>query len=71
MRPKQKKTGKLIKKIKANKSTWEVYSYKLKGKNYFGNRLVRLNGYIIIENLGFETINGAVHNIGVIQKSLK
>jgi hypothetical protein len=71
MRPKQKKTGKLIRKIKANKSTWEVYSYKLKGKNYFGNRLVRQNGYIIIENIGFKSMTGAILNIGVIQNSLK
>lgn len=70
MRPMQKKTGKVLKKIKAKKSSWEVYSYKDKGKNYFGNRLVRLNGYIILENKGFQTMQGAIHNIAVIQKSI-
>jgi uncharacterized protein YegP (UPF0339 family) len=70
MRPKQKKTGKLLKKIKSKKSTWEVYSYKEKGKNYFGNRLVRQNGYIILENNGFQTMQSAIHNINVITKSI-
>ncbi len=70
MRPKQKKTGKIIKKIKAKKSTWEVYQYKDKSKTLFGNRLVRLNGYIILDNKGFQTQQGAEWNIGVITKSL-
>lgn len=70
MRPKQKKTGKIIKKIKANKSTWEVYQYKDKSKTLFGNRLVRLNGYIILDNKGFQNLKSAELNIGVITKSI-
>lgn len=70
MRPKQKKTGKIVKKIKAKKSTWEVYQYKDKSKTYFGNRLVRLNGYIILDNKGFQNIQSAERNIGVITKSI-
>jgi uncharacterized protein YegP (UPF0339 family) len=68
MRPKSKKTGKIIKTIKGKKGKWEIYSYKQNNKTYYANRLVSANGWIICDNTGFIKLESAEMNIGKIKK---
>lgn len=68
IRPKSKKIGKTIKKIKGKGGIWEVYSYNVKSKKFFANRLVAKNGWIVCTNNGFTTLKNAELNIEKVQK---
>jgi len=70
MRPKQKKTGKTIEKIKGKKATWEIYVSITKGVKTYGNRLVSKNGYIICNNWGFKTQLSCLNNIKAITEAV-
>lgn len=69
MKSKTKRPGKVIATLPAKKGKWEIYSYHLKGKIQYGNRLIAKNGNLICSNGGFNIKASAIKNVKAVKAS--